>query len=30
MVLDYDKKGRLTRMVLDEAGGISTEYLLTY
>jgi outer membrane lipoprotein-sorting protein len=30
MELDYDKKGRLTRMVLDEAGGISTEYLLTY
>ena len=30
MELDYDKAGKLTRMVLEEAGGISTEYLLTY
>ena len=30
MELDYDKSGRLTRMVLEEAGGISTEYLITY
>ena len=30
MELDYDKAGKLTRMVLEEAGGISTEYILTY
>ncbi|MBE6223276.1 MAG: outer membrane lipoprotein carrier protein LolA [Bacteroidales bacterium] len=30
MELDYDKNGRITRMVLDEAGGISTEYTITY
>lgn len=30
MELDYDKQGKLTRMVLEEAGGISTEYILTY
>ena len=30
MELDYDKAGKLTRMVLEEAGGISTEYLLAY
>ena len=28
MELDYNAKGRITRMVLEEAGGISTEYLL--
>ena len=28
MELDYNAKGRLTRMVLEEAGGISTEYLI--
>jgi hypothetical protein len=28
MELDYNAKGRLTRMVLEEAGGISTEYLV--
>ena len=26
--LDYDKSGQLTRMVLEEFGGISTEYIL--
>lgn len=26
--LDYTPKGRITRMVLEEAGGISTEYLV--
>ena len=30
MELDYDKQGKLTRMVLEEVGGISTEYILTY
>ena len=30
MELDYDKAGKLTRMVLEETGGISTEYLLSY
>jgi len=30
MELDYDKGGRLIRMVLEEAGGISTEYLISY
>ncbi len=29
MVLDYKKNGQLRRMVLDEFGGISTEYVLT-
>ncbi len=29
MELDYEKDGRLKRMVLEEFGGISTEYLLT-
>ena len=28
MELDYNAKGRITRMVLEEAGGISTEYLV--
>ena len=28
MELDYRKDGRLTRMVLEEFGGISTEYIL--
>ncbi len=28
MELDYNPKGRITRMVLEEAGGISTEYLV--
>ncbi len=28
MELDYDKNGRITRMVLEEFGGISTEYIL--
>ena len=28
MVLDYDKNGKLTRMVLEEFSGITTEYLL--
>lgn len=28
MELDYNAKGRITRMVLQEAGGISTEYLV--
>ncbi len=28
MELDYDAQGRLTRMVLEEAGGISTEYIV--
>ena len=27
--LDYGKNGRITRMVLEEFGGISTEYVLT-
>lgn len=27
--LDYGKNGRITRMVLEEFGGISTEYILT-
>ena len=27
MDLDYNAKGRITRMVLEEAGGNSTEYL---
>lgn len=26
--LDYDKSGQLTRMVLEEFGGISTEYII--
>ncbi len=26
--LDYDKSGQLTRMILEEFGGISTEYIL--
>ena len=30
MELDYDKNGRITRMVLEEVAGISTEYILTY
>ena len=29
MELDYNKAGRITRMVLDEFGGISTEYLVS-
>ena len=28
MELDYDKKGRLQRMVLEEFGNIATEYVL--
>ena len=28
MELDYNAKGRITRMVLEEAGNISTEYLV--
>ncbi|HAC40491.1 MAG TPA: hypothetical protein DCF48_02830, partial [Rikenellaceae bacterium] len=28
MELDYNAKGRITRMVLEEVGGISTEYLV--
>ena len=28
MELDYNAKGRITRMVLEEAGGVSTEYLV--
>lgn len=28
MELDYNKAGRITRMVLEEFGGISTEYLM--
>ena len=28
MELDYNAKGRITRMVLEEAGGISTEYIV--
>lgn len=28
MELDYNAKGRLTRMLLEEAGGISTEYIV--
>lgn len=28
MELDYDAKGTITRMVLEETGGVSTEYLL--
>jgi hypothetical protein len=27
--LDYGKDGQITRMVLEEFGGISTEYVLT-
>jgi hypothetical protein len=27
--LDYGKDGRITRMVLEEFGGISTEYVVT-
>ena len=27
--LDYGKDGRISRMVLEEFGGISTEYILT-
>jgi outer membrane lipoprotein-sorting protein len=30
MELDYNKQGKLTRMVLEEAGGISTEYIINY
>ena len=30
MELDYNKKGALTKMVLEEFGGISTEYQLFY
>ena len=29
MELDYRKNGQLSRMVLEEFGGISTEYLIT-
>ncbi len=29
MELDYGKDGRIVRMVLEEFGGISTEYVLT-
>ena len=29
MELDYKKNGQLRRMVLEEAGGISTEYILS-
>ena len=29
MELDYKKNGQLSRMVLEEFGGISTEYILT-
>lgn len=29
MELDYDKNGRITRMVLEETTGITTEYILT-
>lgn len=28
MQLDYNRNGRITRMVLEEFGGISTEYIL--
>ena len=28
--LDYDKSGKLTRMVLKETAGISTEYIILY
>ena len=28
MELDYNAAGRITRMVLEEAAGISTEYLV--
>ena len=28
MELDYNAKGRITRMLLEEAGGITTEYLV--
>ena len=28
MELDYKKNGQLSRMVLEEFGGISTEYLI--
>lgn len=28
MELDYNAKNRITRMVLEEAGGVSTEYLV--
>ena len=30
MELDYNPKGRITRMVLEEVGGISTEYIINY
>ncbi len=30
MELDYDKQGKIQRMVLEEAGGISTEYVINY
>jgi len=30
MELDYNKQGKLIRMVLEEAGGISTEYIINY
>jgi len=30
IVMDYDKKGRPVRMVLDEFAGIETEYKFTY
>lgn len=30
LLLEYDAKGRLQRMVMDEFGGISTEYKLKY
>ena len=30
MELDYNKQGKLTRMVLEEVGGISTEYIINY
>ena len=29
LVLDYRKDGQLTRLVLEEFGGISTEYLIS-
>ena len=30
IIMDYDKKGRPVRMVLDEFTGIETEYTFQY